>query len=266
MATVTATAPGMRSVSDHQPLAGHIGLLVPPANPSAEPEVTHLLTPAAAVHTTRFPVLDRPLAERLAAYNAAVGDMIASFGPLAPQLGAVVMACSGSRYPLGPDRDQEDCARWTSARGMPVATATLATRQALQWLKATNLVLISPYEPPLTEHARTFWERAGLTVRVITVQAADGSYAPYRLQPADLVAQIERARLPSDAVVLCTGTGMPTLGVLPLIGAGNDRVLLTSNVAAAWWALRHLGRQAGPIPERSLAWPLRRLAAQGLTP
>ncbi|MEV4176937.1 hypothetical protein [Nonomuraea sp. NPDC049709] len=247
-------------ISRHPLGHSRVGLIVPPANAVAEPEVTHLLAPHATTHTTRLPVLHKPLADRLSAYNEAVPDMIASFGQLGLLLDAVVLACSGSRYPLGPNQDADRCEQWSTIHGVPVSTATLATWQVLQRLGSKDLVLISPYEPWLTEQACAYWEQAGLRVEVVGIQTAAHTYAPYQVQPAELVDQIERADLPDDAVLLCTGTGMATLGVLPLLGAGNKRVLLTSNLCTAWWALHRLG----PIPRQSLPWPLYRLAAQGL--
>lgn len=60
---------------------------------------------------------------------------------------------------------------------------------------------------------------------------------------AELVAQVERAAPPDDAVLLLTGTGMPTLRALGRLGTGNERVLLTSNLCGAWWALTQAGHR-----------------------
>ncbi|MFI7643575.1 hypothetical protein [Nonomuraea sp. NPDC049400] len=241
---------------------GRVGLIVPCANPSAEPETTDLLAGTCAVHTTRFPVLDGwPLADRLSAYTDLVPDMISTFGDLA--LDGLMVACSGSQYLLGPVRDEATCAEWSSTLGLAVSTATLATRHVLHQLGVDELVLLSPYEQWLTERARTYWRKAGIRrVRVVTIQTTDGTHDPYQVSTSDLLAQVERARLPDDAVLLCTGTGMATLRALPLLGAGNKRVLLSSNLCGAWW----LARQTGPIVPERLPWALRRLVDQGLTP
>lgn len=74
-----------------------VGVVVPPANPAAEPEFWRLLDRQADLHVTRFPVPpDLSLAARLASYNDVLPDMIRSFGGL--PLDALVMACTGSRY------------------------------------------------------------------------------------------------------------------------------------------------------------------------
>ncbi|MFC4112225.1 arylmalonate decarboxylase [Nonomuraea zeae] len=220
---------------------GRVGVIVAPANPSAEPELTRLLGSRADMHVTRFPVRPGPLAGRLESYNEALPDLVWAFDGL--PLNAMVMACSEPRYLIGPDEDRGQCADLTTATGVPFASATLATREAMEQNGVNDIVLVSPYEPWLTELAERFWKSAGLNVtQVVQVRAKDG-YSSYAVTPSELITQVELAELPADAVLLFTGTGMATLPVLGPLSTGNDRVLLTSNLCTAWWALsRATGR------------------------
>ncbi|GAA3715623.1 hypothetical protein GCM10022224_096560 [Nonomuraea antimicrobica] len=235
-------------------------MIVAPANPSAEPELTRLLGSRADMHVARLPVRPGPsLADRLEGYNAALPAMAGAFEGL--RLDAMVMACCEPRYLLGPDEDREQCAEMTAATGVPFASATLATREALDHVRVEDIVLVSPYQPWVTELAERFWKTAGLNVtRVVQVRARDG-YSSYALTPSELISQVELAELPADAVLLFTGTGLPTLPVLGPLTSGNDRMLLTSNLCVAWWALsRAVGRHVtlGRLPYRRGP-----LAAQG---
>ncbi|WP_103955485.1 maleate cis-trans isomerase family protein [Nonomuraea solani] len=221
---------------------GRVGVIVAPANPSAEPELTRLLGSRADMHVTRFPV--RPglsLADRLEGYNRDLPALAGAFGGL--RLDAMVAACSEPRYLLGPDEDRDQCAELAAATGVPFASATLATREAMDHVMVSDIVLISPYQPWVTELAERFWKSSGMNVtQVVQVRAHDG-YSPYGVTPAELVSQVELAEPPADAVLLFTGTGLATLPVLGPLSAGNDRVLLTSNLCTAWWALsRAVGR------------------------
>ncbi|MEV0593666.1 maleate cis-trans isomerase family protein [Nonomuraea cavernae] len=234
---------------------GRVGVIVPPANPAAEPELARLLGSRADMHVTRFPV--RPglgLAERLESYNEALPAMICSFGNL--PLDAIVMLCSGSRYLLGPDEDRFRCDELSRRFGIPFASATMATLDAVEHIGADEIILVSPYQPWLTELAERFWKSAGVNVSRVVPVRAQGMFSPYSVTPAELVEQVGQACLPHDAVVLITGTGMLTLPTLVSIGAGNDRILLTSNLCSAWWALsRATGMpiRLGRVPHRPAA-------------
>ncbi|MGN9841718.1 maleate cis-trans isomerase family protein [Nonomuraea sp. H19] len=241
---------------------GRVGVIVAPANPSAEPELTRLLGSRADMHVTRFPI--RPglaPAQRLESYNEILPAMVHAFAGL--RLDALVMACSEPRYLLGPDEDRDQCAELSAAAGTPFASATLAMREAMEHAEVGDIVLVSAYQPWVTELAERFWKTAGLNVtQVVQVRAKDG-YSPYAVTPAELITQIELAELPGDAVLLFTGTGLATLPVLGPLSTGTDRLLLTSNLCTAWWALsRAIGQ-----PVTLSRVPYRRpMAAQGRRP
>ncbi|MEU6710099.1 hypothetical protein ABZ897_01355 [Nonomuraea sp. NPDC046802] len=248
---------------------GKVGVIVAPANPSAEPELTRLFGSRADMHVTRFPVRHRPAraehlesyAERLEGYNEALPAMLRAFDGL--PLSAMVMACSEPRYLLGPDEDRDQCAELTAAAGVPFTTATQATREAMEHVGVNDIVLVSPYQPWLTELAERFWKSAGLNVTQVVQVSAKGGYSSYALTPAELIRQVELAELPMDAALLFTGTGMATLPVLGPLSTGTDRLLLTSNLCTAWWALsRTVGQHVtlGQVPHR------RPMAAQGRRP
>ncbi|MFJ6214797.1 arylmalonate decarboxylase [Streptomyces sp. NPDC092296] len=238
--------------------AAKLGLVVPSGNAAAEPEVGCLVRPALNVHTSRFPHLTgQGLRARLDTYNEILPSVIAGFGRLA--LDAVVVACSGSHYLLGPDEDRAFCDKLGAEAGAPVASSTIATLDTCADLGLDRVTLVSPYEPWLTELSRQYWEAAGITVeRVIKVRAGD-RFSPYDVTTEELVTQVLAAEPADDEALLLTGTGMFTFEALREIGAGNDRTLLTSNVCAARWARRKTG--AAPV-RGDQPWLLRRLADQ----
>lgn len=119
----------------------------------------------------------------------------------------------------------------------------------------TRLTLVSPYEPWLTDTSRRFWEEAGLAVdRVVLVPAGD-RFDPYEVTTEAILQRVREQDVPDETALLCTGTGMPTLAALTELARETDQVLLSSNLASAWWALRTVGPHSGgpgdhPLLER----------------
>ncbi|MBV2154916.1 arylmalonate decarboxylase [Kitasatospora sp. SUK 42] len=237
------------------PSAPRIGLVVPPENPTAEPEYSHLLGSGANVHTARFPTTPgKSLQEMLETYNEVLPDVLAGFGRL--PLDAAVVACSASHYLLSPEGDRKFCEQLTDLMGFPVRSSALATLDACEALGLTRLTLVSPYEPWLTDLSRSYWEKAGLTVdQVVPVPAGD-RYDPYAVTTEALLAQVRRHELADDTTLLCTGTGMFTLAALEELGGRREGVVMSSNLASVWWALRTVGARTDALDGHPL---LRRL-------
>jgi len=237
--------------------SARVGVVVPSGNAAAEPEIAGLVQPSMNVHAARFPSLPgKSLRVRLDIYNEVLPEVVGL------ALDAVVVACSGSHYLLGPREDRAFCDRLGAAGGRPVASSTLATLDTCAELGVRELVLVSPYQPWLTDLSRDYWEAAGLRVRRVVPIRAGAGFSPYDVTTDELVGQVEAAGTGPDEVLLLTGTGMFTFDALERIGAGNDRVLLTSNVCSARWARKQAGVPADPALDHAL---LRRLAGQGVT-
>jgi maleate cis-trans isomerase len=236
-----------------------VGIVVPPGNPTAEPEFNQLLGAAANVYATRFPITPgRGLREMLESYNEVLPETLADFGGM--RLDAAVVACSASHYLLGPDGDRACCEELSARAGFPVRSSTQATLAACAALGVTRLALVSPYQPWLTDTSRDFWGRAGLTVEeVILVPARGDRYDPYQVTTEAILTRLRDRRFPAGTAVLFTGTGMGTLAAVTwLAGADPDRTVLTSNLASVWWAAHTVGaaaRLAHPLLRRLTGRP-----------
>ncbi|MCX4761531.1 arylmalonate decarboxylase [Streptomyces sp. NBC_01275] len=237
-----------------------LGVVVPPENPTAEPEFNRLVGDRMNVFAARFPVTpDLGLRDMLETYNTVLPETLAGFGAM--RLDAAVVACSASHYLLSPDGDRRFCAELTERAGCPVLSSTQAILAACEALGLTRLTLVSPYESWLTDTSRAFWEEAGLTVvRTVQVPAGErageiaggrpGEQAQERFNPYEVTTEaiLERVRgqVPADdCALLFTGTGMYTLAALDELAQETGRVLLTSNLACAWWALHTVGARPG---------------------
>ncbi|MEV6332131.1 arylmalonate decarboxylase [Streptomyces sp. NPDC051909] len=228
-----------------------LGLLVPPENPVAEPEYHQLLGSEMNVYTTRFPVTPGFTRETMEMYNEVLPEVLATFGAM--RLDAAVVACNASHYLLDPDGDRDFCAELSERCGFPVLSTTRAILDLCEALGVSGLTLVSPYASWLTELSRGYWEKAGLTVERIVLAPAgpnppgrgeekDEDFNPYLVTTKTLLERVREAGVPEDGTVLFTGTGMGTLpAATELAAEGTGRTLITSNMAAAWWARRTAG-------------------------
>jgi len=220
---------------------GLVGVLMPPANPTVEPEMAVLLGPDVAVLAARLVSRFTGDRERPVDYLENLDATLDAFGNAA--LGVVGFGMTAATYFVGSGREAEILAGIRARRGYPVVTAAGAVEAALKALGARRIALLSPYPAWMTEAGIAHWRGRGVEVTQVVQLGelrADTS-GIYALGSAAAIAAAAEVR-DVDAMLI-TGTGMPSLAALDRLNAPGRVPAISSNLclAAAMDAVLHGG-------------------------
>src|SRR3954447_14299592 len=220
-----------------------LGFMVPPGNPTVEPEMIALTPEGVSVHFHRMDAGDG-VPGALDNQDRRTRAMIDSLDAGVPILAAVkpdiiTVAHTATGYYLGREREAALLARLAAASNAPVTTAFGAVAAALERLQIRRIAYGAPYSAETTAQGRAHLEAHGFTVvRAENLKGVTNIYD----ETAERAYLLARGIDSEDAeAVFLTGTGMPTLPVLHLLEANFGKPVISSASAMMWYALRRVG-------------------------
>ena len=219
-----------------------IGFLVPPGNPTVEPEMMELVPPGVSLHFTRMNA-EGPAGthagqeERNLSQVASVPDGVKLLSMVSPNV--IVMAHTATSYTLGQGLEATLVERMEALSGARFITAFGSVLEALAHLGARRIAYATPYSAEMTARGRQHLERCGLevvssghlsNVRNIYEETSERAYAIAR--------QVDH---PDADVIFLSGVGMPTLDALKPLEEDTGKPVISAASAMMWHALRTAG-------------------------
>jgi len=221
---------------------GRIGVLLPPGNPTVEPELSAMVPAGVTLHFGRLetpPSVGKAgehagMEERVRAYREGLAGPTAALSQVRPAV--VLLAHTASSYALGYGNEQALVDRIASLAGAPALLAAQAVLAALRHLGVKRLALGTPYPESISRQGKAYWEAAGFEIAGYhRLENVTDIYAENEERAYELA---RRADAPEADAVLLSGTGLPTVAVLETLERDLGKPVLSSNQASLWQALR----------------------------
>jgi len=222
-----------------------VGVLLPPGNPTVEPELWGMAPAGVSLHFARLetpPSVGKAgepegMEERIRAYREGLAGPATALAQVRPAV--VVLAHTASSYALGFGKEQALVDRIAALSGAPALLAAHAVLAALQHLGVKRLALGTPYPESISRQGHAYWEAAGFQlVGYHRLAGVVNIYDESEERAAELARQ---ADTPEAQAVLISGTGLPTVGVLERLERELGKPVVSSNQACLWRALRLAG-------------------------
>jgi maleate isomerase len=215
-------------------MPSRVGVLVPWANTVVEAELHRVTGPAVTWHYSRLVPESRTtgLDDRfLTGLLAAVPGALAQLEAL--RLTRAYLACTSAAFTY------PDLAKRARDESRPqLVSAFDAITDALAWLHADRVALLTPYPDEVTALEAAMLDEAGFSVTCTAgLGLGDGYGTVTPRQITELARSVGRVVIRNSDAVVLSCTGWPTLSLIPELEHDLGRPVISSNLAIGRHAL-----------------------------
>jgi maleate cis-trans isomerase len=219
-----------------------LGFLVPPGNPTVEPELIAMAPPGVSVHFSRL-VARGPVGthqgqdERNRSQIEHIDESVALLAMVKPNV--IVLAHTATSYMLGRGAEAALLQRLQTQYAIPFATAFGSVAAALRELAVRRVAFGTPYSEEITRKGKAHLEEHGF--EVVSHTQLENVTDIYRLTAEDAYRLGRDVDCPDAQAIFLSGTGMPTVSILEALEQDLGKPAISANSAMMWHALRLAG-------------------------
>jgi maleate isomerase len=223
-----------------------LGFLVPPGNPTVEPEVIAMTPKGVSVHFSRMVAHGQPGSldgqeERNRTQIEHIGQSAGLLAMVKPNV--IVLAHTATSYTLGRRAEIELVQRLQDQCGTKVATAFGSVVAALKVLGVTRVALGTPYSEETTLKGKGLLEEHGFAV--VSHGRLENVTNIYDETPERAYRLGRSVDTPAVEAVFLSGLGMPTIATLATLEQDLGKPVISAASAMMWQALQLAGVREG---------------------
>ncbi len=216
-----------------------LGFLVPPGNPTTEPEVIRLTPPGVSVHFTRMVAHGvtgslEGQEERNRTQIAHLDENVSLLSMVNPSV--MVLAHTATSYTLGKLGEADLIERIQRSSGFRFITAFGSVVEALRRLGIERVAVGTPYGEASTQQCKANLEAYGFNV--VSIGRLAGVQNIYDETPERAYGLARQVDAPEAQAVFLSGVGMPTIDTLAMMEQDLGKPVISSTAAMMWNALR----------------------------
>jgi maleate isomerase len=219
-----------------------LGFLVPPGNPTVEPEIIAMTPPGVSVHFSRM-VAHGPTGtldgqdQRNRTQIEHIGQSADLLAMVKPNV--IMLAHTATSYTLGRRTEVELVQRLQQQCGTQVATAFGSVVAALKVLGVTRVALGTPYSEETTLKGKALLEEHGF--EVVSHGRLENVTNIYDETPERAYRLGRSVDKPAVQAVFLSGLGMPTIATLETLEQDLGKPVISAASAMMWQALQLAG-------------------------
>ena len=221
---------------------GRLGFLIPPGNPTVEPEVIAMTPRGVSVHFSRMVAhgatgSPQGQEERNRSQIEHIDETAALLALVKPTV--IMLAHTATSYTLGRSAEVALLRDLRAKLGIPVETAFGSVVAALKLLGAKRVALGTPYAEETTLEGKALLEEFGFDV--VSHGRLDNVQNIYDETPERAYRLGRTVDRPEVEAVFLSGLGMPTIAILEALERDLGKPVISAASAMMWQALQIAG-------------------------